>query len=132
MFDILWLQPAVIMNGWYFLLSPFFTVWLFFFEDHVRVQETSRQLFIKPQWGKPHLKSYLNFSTTSQFLFVCLIWGWCPLLHIEFTTYLRIIFVRKHGGTYLQTPLWLPEFSPLANGTDLNRQKYAIIQTHWH
>ena len=23
-------------------------------------------------------------------------------------------------------------FSPLANGTDLNRQKYAILQTHWH
>ena len=23
-------------------------------------------------------------------------------------------------------------FSPLANGTDLNRQKYAILQTHWN
>ena len=23
-------------------------------------------------------------------------------------------------------------FSPLANGTDLNREKYAILQTHWH
>ena len=23
-------------------------------------------------------------------------------------------------------------FSPLANRTDLNRQKYAILQTHWH
>ena len=23
-------------------------------------------------------------------------------------------------------------FSPLGNGTDLNRQKYAILQTHWH
>ena len=23
-------------------------------------------------------------------------------------------------------------FSQLANGTDLNRQKYAILQTHWH
>ena len=23
-------------------------------------------------------------------------------------------------------------FPPLANGTDLNRQKYAILQTHWH
>ena len=23
-------------------------------------------------------------------------------------------------------------FSPLANGKDLNRQKYAILQTHWH
>ena len=23
-------------------------------------------------------------------------------------------------------------FSPLANETDLNRQKYAILQTHWH
>ena len=23
-------------------------------------------------------------------------------------------------------------FSPLANGTDLNRQKYPILQTHWH
>ena len=23
-------------------------------------------------------------------------------------------------------------FSPLANGTDLNRQKYAILQTNWH
>ena len=22
-------------------------------------------------------------------------------------------------------------FSPLANGTDLNRQKYIILQTHW-
>ena len=22
-------------------------------------------------------------------------------------------------------------FSPLANGTDLNREKYAILQTHW-
>ena len=22
--------------------------------------------------------------------------------------------------------------SPLANGTGLNRQKYAILQTHWH
>ena len=24
------------------------------------------------------------------------------------------------------------KFSPLANGTDLNRGKYAILQTHWH
>ena len=23
-------------------------------------------------------------------------------------------------------------FSQLANGTDLNREKYAILQTHWH
>ena len=23
-------------------------------------------------------------------------------------------------------------FSPLAKGTDLNREKYAILQTHWH
>ena len=23
-------------------------------------------------------------------------------------------------------------FAPLANGTDLDRQKYAILQTHWH
>ena len=23
-------------------------------------------------------------------------------------------------------------FSPLANGTDLDREKYAILQTHWH
>ena len=23
-------------------------------------------------------------------------------------------------------------FSPLANGTDLNREKYAILQTYWH
>ena len=23
-------------------------------------------------------------------------------------------------------------FSPLANGIDLNREKYAILQTHWH
>ena len=23
-------------------------------------------------------------------------------------------------------------FSPLANGTHLNREKYAILQTHWH
>ena len=23
-------------------------------------------------------------------------------------------------------------FSPLANGTDLNREKYAILETHWH
>ena len=23
-------------------------------------------------------------------------------------------------------------FSPLANGTDLNREKHAILQTHWH
>ena len=23
-------------------------------------------------------------------------------------------------------------FSPLANGTDFNRQKYTILQTHWH
>ena len=23
-------------------------------------------------------------------------------------------------------------FSPLANGTDLFRQKYAILQTHWN
>ena len=23
-------------------------------------------------------------------------------------------------------------FSTLANGTDLNRQKYAILQNHWH
>ena len=23
-------------------------------------------------------------------------------------------------------------FSPLANGTDLNREKYAILKTHWH
>ena len=23
-------------------------------------------------------------------------------------------------------------FSPLANGTDLNRQKCTILQTHWH
>ena len=23
-------------------------------------------------------------------------------------------------------------FSPLANGTDLNREKYAVLQTHWH
>ena len=23
-------------------------------------------------------------------------------------------------------------FSPYANGTDLNRQKYAILQTHWY
>ena len=23
-------------------------------------------------------------------------------------------------------------FSPLANGQDSNRQKYAILQTHWH
>ena len=40
--------------------------------------------------------------------------------------------VLELAWTYLQTPLWLPEFSPLANGTDLNRQKYAILQTHWH
>ena len=31
-----------------------------------------------------------------------------------------------NAQTYLQTPLRLPDFSPLANGTDLNRQKYAI------
>ena len=24
------------------------------------------------------------------------------------------------------------KFSPLGNGTDLNREKYAILQTHWH
>ena len=23
-------------------------------------------------------------------------------------------------------------FPPLANGTDLDRQKYTILQTHWH
>ena len=23
-------------------------------------------------------------------------------------------------------------FFPLANGTDLDRQEYAILQTHWH
>ena len=23
-------------------------------------------------------------------------------------------------------------FSPLANGADLNEQKYAILQSHWH
>ena len=33
--------------------------------------------------------------------------------------------------TYLQTPLQLPEFSPWANGTDLNEQKYAILQSNW-
>ena len=24
------------------------------------------------------------------------------------------------------------DFSPLDNGTDSNRQKYTILQTHWH
>ena len=23
-------------------------------------------------------------------------------------------------------------YSPLVNGTDLNKEKYAILQTHWH
>ena len=29
-----------------------------------------------------------------------------------------------------KNPIRLPEFSPFANGADLNRQKYAILKTH--
>ena len=39
-------------------------------------------------------------------------------------------YTRLIARMYLQTPLRLPEFSPLANETDLNRQKYAILQSH--
>ena len=41
-------------------------------------------------------------------------------------------FQNNPARTYLQTPLPLPEFFPIGNGTDLNREKYAILQTHWH
>ena len=46
-----------------------------------------------------------------------------------------IIFLRykriQLGRTY-KPHYDYQNFSPLANETDLNRQKYAILQTHWH
>ena len=46
------------------------------------------------------------------------------------------IFINEIVGTRLER-IYKPHydyqtFSPLANGTDLDRQKYAILQTHWH
>ena len=41
--------------------------------------------------------------------------------------------LRGHCSNVSTNPITITRiFSPLANGTDLNRQKYAILQNHWH
>ena len=55
------------------------------------------------------------------------------------TSYLFITELKSHMTCYnsMLERTYKPHyhyqnFSPMANGTDLNREKYAILQTHWH
>ena len=50
-------------------------------------------------------------------------------LQLSFAHY--IFLLSKLERTY-KPHYHYQNFSPLANGTDLNREKYAILQTHWH
>ena len=49
----------------------------------------------------------------------------CSYTYIVIWTYTMLERIYKPHYDY-------QNFSPLANGTDSNRQKYAILQTHWH
>ena len=48
-------------------------------------------------------------------------------LKLKRTTICLIMLERTYKPHY-----YYQNISPLANGTDLNREKYAILQTHWH
>ena len=53
------------------------------------------------------------------------------------TTSQDVRLLRSYYGSVLERTYKLDKphyqnFSPLANGTDLNREKFAILQTHWH
>ena len=61
--------------------------------------------------------------------------SWDPQLNWNYylNILLRICCPKGIGLERIYKPHYdYQTFSPLANGTDLNRQKYAILQTHWH
>ena len=48
------------------------------------------------------------------------------LIYLSFLLYLKELERTYKPHYHYQN------FSPLANRTDLNREKYSILQTHWH
>ena len=87
-------------------------------------------------WGFD-LKICLRDSTRNAELTWVLTRGWLSAL-----SYFKIKKGWSSSWNTNQLGTWLERtykphyhyqnFSPLANGTDLNREKYTILQTHWH
>ena len=54
-------------------------------------------------------------------------------LHLHWSTLVSYLKTLQNMLERICKPHYdYQNFFPLANGTDLNRQKYAILQTHWH
>ena len=60
-------------------------------------------------------------------------------LKLIYSIVLQILWLESHvvSSYALLERTYKPHYhyqnlSPLANGRGLNRQKYAILQTHWH
>ena len=53
-------------------------------------------------------------------------------LRVLFVLYKKALGLKIRWNVSTNPITKYQNFSPLANGTDLNREKYAILQTHWH
>ncbi len=54
-----------------------------------------------------------------------------PLSYL-ITKPIQLDLSNLHYGPHFEPHYHYQNLSPLANGRGLNRQKYAILQTHWH
>ena len=118
----------------------------------VSLSSTEATVSLAIQWATltfPHMGIWIKYS--SQFQILCLkvptnptmikvhiFWEGQKILRNLHQLFVLCTASQIIGGEFAKFCRLLriyelyQNFSPLANGTDLNRQKYTILQTHWH